>query len=252
MEETGFYLSHSKISTYLKCPLRYKFIYIDNLETVVRSYFSFGNSIHKVLEEFYDPAKNYRDLGKTPLPYLMELLDMHWINAGYASSYQEKKAKADAKSILVDFYKENIYSFKPAYLVEKDFSFKLGDFVVKGRIDRIDKNDGRYSIIDYKTSSLLPSSFTEEEVLQPIIYRIAIEHIIPGGSIDVSEVSLYFLRQQKKINFTIDDHLINKSKKRIIEVGNLIKQGVFYPKKNGYCSNCEFRNICPVFNDIST
>jgi RecB family exonuclease len=251
MEETEFHLSYSKISTYLKCPMRYKFIYVDNLETVVRSYFSFGNSIHKVLEEFFDPAKNYKELGKDPYLYLMDLLDSHWISAGYSKPVEEKRAKIEAKNILINFYKENISTFKPAYLVEKNFSFRLDAFEVRGRIDRIDENDGKYSIIDYKTSSLLPTSFTEEEVLQPIIYRIAIEHLIPEESIDVSEVSLYFLRHQKKVSFKINDHLIDKFKRRIIEVGNRINKEEFDPdpKDNGYCSKCEFGNICPAFQN---
>ncbi|MGB9695021.1 MAG: RecB family exonuclease [Caldisericaceae bacterium] len=251
MDETGFYLSHSKISTYIKCPLRYKFIYVDKMETQVRSYFSFGNSIHKVLEEFYNPLVTYNDLGKKPHQYLLELLDTHWISAGYGSPYQERKAKAEAQAILYDYCKKNINSFKPAYLVEKEFSFQLGGFEVKGRIDRIDKNDGKFAIVDYKTSSMMPKSFTEEEILQPVIYRIAAEGIIPDEADKISEVYLYFLRYQKKVNFLIDEHLIDKSKKRIIEIGNLIEKRVFYPKKNGYCSTCEFRSICPAFNENS-
>ncbi len=247
MEENNqFYLSYSKISTYLKCPLKYKFMYIDNLPTLAKSYFSFGNSIHKALEEFYDPNKNFKDLKKNPYSYLMELLERSWISAGYSTFSDELRAKREAKKILTDFYRKHIFGFKPAYSVEKVFSFELEGFKVEGRIDRIDERNGKFTIIDYKTSSFLPEFFKEDELLQPIIYRIAIDYIIKD--IEVEKVVLYFLRHQKMIDFEIDEHLMNKGKQKIIEVGSLIRNGVFYPKLNGYCSSCDFREICSAFS----
>ena len=45
------YISHSAITTYQQCPLRYRFKYVDGLpETVVSSALIFGGAIHSTLE----------------------------------------------------------------------------------------------------------------------------------------------------------------------------------------------------------
>ena len=244
-KDDNFYLSFSRLSTYLKCPLRYKFIYIDNLPTVPRSYFSFGNTIHKVLEVFYDPYKNFVELKKAPYKYMMELLDSCWLSQGYTSKTEEIKAKREAKRILTNFYRKSIFAFQPALFVEKSFSFEIERFELKGRIDRIDERSGHFTVVDYKTNSILPEFFREEAFLQPVIYNIAARKMLETNKIDV--ISLYFLKFDRKINFSLGDAIIKKGKKRIYEIGNLIQKGEFMPKVNGSCLSCEFKTICAAF-----
>ena len=48
------YISHSAITTYQQCPLRYQFKYVDGLpETVVSSALIFGGAIHSALESHF-------------------------------------------------------------------------------------------------------------------------------------------------------------------------------------------------------
>jgi len=242
-----FYLSFSKLSTYIKCPMRYKFIYVDELPTAPRSYFSFGNSIHKVLEEFYKEETSFKKLRKSPYNYLMELLDKHWIKVGYAYPQEERRAKEEAKMILTNFYRKSIFSYKPALLVEKEFSFELEGTEIKGRIDRIDEEFEKLTIIDYKTNTFLPQLFKEEELLQPLIYKMAVEELFPDR--EIGKVTFYFLKHSKKIDFEIDELLIEKGKKRMLEILYMIRNADFYPISNGSCSGCEFRSICPAYQN---
>lgn len=243
-KNTKMYLSFSKISTYLKCPERYKFIYVEGLPTSVRSYFSFGNSIHKALEDFYkEDARLIKN--KSPSVYLLELLEKNWISEGYSSIKEEVRAKGEAKRILSKYYRAEMFTYKPALAVEKEFSFDFNGIDVKGRIDRIDDSPGGVSIVDYKTSNLLPDLFKEEEIMQPLIYKIGVSSILPGKNVE--KITFYFLRHGKKINFEINENLLLKGTQRMTEVINEILKGNFYPKVNGFCGQCEFRNICPAF-----
>ncbi|BAL81040.1 RecB family exonuclease [Caldisericum exile] len=243
-ENEKFYLSYSKIATYVKCPLRYKFIYIDNLETEIKPYFSLGNSIHKVLEKFYSPNENFKVLKKDPYKYLIELLDKHWISAGYKNEIEEIKAKNEAKEMLTAYYRENIFGFTPAFEVESEFSIPFLGLELRGRLDRVDSVGKDFVIIDYKTNNFLSDSFREEEILQPVIYKIAGNYKY-GKSI--KEISFHYLRKGKKINFDIGLYLIEKSKKRITEITENIFKGKFPPNVNGSCNSCEFKDRCEAY-----
>jgi RecB family exonuclease len=241
-----FHLSFSRIAVYDACPLRYKFIYVDKLPTIQRSYFSFGSSIHKVLEIFYHPENNFLKLKKAPSLYLKELLEENWISAGYKNKKEEEKAKDEAIKILNKFYRENIFGFKPAHLVEKSFSFKLDNFKVIGRIDRIDEETDGFKIIDYKTNRILPRFFREIDLLQPAIYYMAAQKTFDIQ--EIKAVSLFFVRYNKQVEFNLSDEFLKKSEEKIIRTGELILSKNFEPKLNGRCSTCEFKDICPVFN----
>ncbi len=242
MERKNFYLSYSKISTYIKCPLRYKFIYVDNLPTQVRSYFSLGNSVHKVLEKFYSPTENFKVLGRNPYDYLFELLDAHWISEGFRTKEEEEKAKSDAKMMLTNYYRKNIFGFTPAYEVETEFSFPFGGMEFKGRLDRVDLKKDKFAIFDYKTSNYVDVLFREEDFMQPVIYKIAGDYKYGEGK--VKEVKFYYLRKDRCIDFEIDSALVVKIKKRISDITENIFKGTFPYKVNGNCASCEFKNLC--------
>ncbi len=240
-----FHLSYSRIATYINCPLRYKFIYVDKLPVKERSYFSFGSSIHKVLEVFYHPEKNFINMKEPPFEYMLSLLDKHWISAGYTTKNEEQKAKDKALKVLKRLYQETIFGFHPAYLVEKSFSFHLDKFKVIGRIDRIDYANDGYTIIDYKTNRLVPRFFKVTELLQPVIYYVGAKESL--GLKKINNVFLYFVNFNKKVRFDISDEMVEKGKNKIIQVGKAIQREEFYPKPNGSCTSCEFKDICPAF-----
>ncbi len=244
-EENTFYLSYSKISTYIKCPLRYKFIYVDKLPTEVKPYFSLGNSVHKVLEKFYSPNENFIVLKKNPYQYLLELFEENWISNGYKTKKEEQNAKEKAKKMLIEYYKKHIFGFKPAYEVETNFSFPFLGVEMKGRLDRVDMVSNNFIIIDYKTNSFLGDSFREEEILQPIIYNMAGNYKYGVGKI--KKVSFHYLSKGKNIEFEISNYMMEKSKRRIGEILDNIAKEVFPPKINGACESCEFKKICEAY-----
>ena len=45
-------LSKSKVNTYLKCPLEFKFQYIDEIETEPNKYMILGSDVHLIAEKF--------------------------------------------------------------------------------------------------------------------------------------------------------------------------------------------------------
>ena len=142
-------LSHSSISQYLKCPLKYKFIYIDGFLKAKKPSLSFGDSLHQALHYFYDT--------KIPQPHpLKELLGFYrdiWVKDGYGSEDEEKQYFGYGKHILSEFYNKHIKGFHNPFAVEDVFNTEVDGIAVTGKIDRIEKlSNGRIEIIDYKSN----------------------------------------------------------------------------------------------------
>src|SRR5271155_1130797 len=107
-------LSHSSISMYMECPQKYKFKYVDRLPEKPKHFFSFGQSVHKALEFFYD----VQTLTHPGLDELLSYFEKNWRAEGYKDAEQEAAYKLEGRKILGDFYEKNAPTFKPPFFVE--------------------------------------------------------------------------------------------------------------------------------------
>ncbi|MBE0447175.1 MAG: PD-(D/E)XK nuclease family protein [Actinobacteria bacterium] len=233
-------LSYSAISTYQKCPLSYKFLYVDKFPTKPSHYLSFGSSIHSALEFFYsielpEPCS---------LERLLEELDNVWLRDGYESEVQEQEYKEKGRAILTRFYWENLPSFTIPVAVEKRFSLDIDGITLVGVIDRIDRlANGGLEIIDYKTNDKLPPKTKINTDLQLPIYHMAAETIY---GIAPQKVTLYFLVPNEKVSARKTKTDIKKAQNTIHKVASGIRGEKFDPLKNPLCPWCDFIELCPL------
>lgn len=241
------YLSYSKLSSFERCPYSYRKIYIEKVKLPPKKQFSFGHSLHRVLEKFYS-GKFLYSLGikKPAKEYLLKLLDRNWISEGYTGGENEMFFK-EAAEILDRYYETFINGiFAPAWRVEAHFSFRVAGHVVSGYIDRIQRTEDGFEIIDYKTHKRVPSIPDLRSDMQLPIYSLA-------GSVffrkKVSSVSNIFLRFTKKISFSSEEFNGEEIKDRISRLARRIKnEESFSPKKNRYCGLCDFRYECGMYS----
>ena len=234
-------LSHSSISLYLQCPLKYKFQYIEGLKEKPRSYLSFGSSMHEALEYFFG------DKFFTP-PSLEDVLghyEKNWINEGYATAEEQEKYFEDGKRILSDFYKKHADPYTRPLAVEYQLLFDVNGVKVRGYVDRIDKIDDKtVEIIDYKTSKNPYSLADLKEEPQLTMYQLGIEMLL---GLRVERLTYYHLLSQTP--FTVprhDDKQVEQLKERIVDVAKRIENGEFPYKENRFCP-CDFGDMCPLF-----
>ena len=130
---------------------------------------------------------------------------------------------------------------KEIFFLEKRFSFKIDNDVIKGAIDRIDKHtDGTLEIIDYKTGKTKTKlAFSEKKQL--ILYQLFIEEFL---RIKVSALSYYYLESGEKFSFTASEKEITKLKIEIREEIDAIKKRDFTPTPSPMCGCCDFNSIC--------
>ncbi len=217
-------LSPSKITTYLACPTKYKWTYIDprgKWYVKAKHYYSFGTSLHNVLQRFHDNE----DQGVVTTEQAIAALEESWIDAGYSSQDEMMQALAEGKDLLqtyVDRYQKEPVTAQTVF-VEKMFRRDLGPFVLIGRVDRVDETqEGTYDIVDYKSKR---QTVADEEVrvdLAMSCYQLILQHHFPDRKIQATIIALQSgdratasLTEQELQSFTQDlltlgDEILNR------------------------------------------
>ncbi len=235
-------LSFSKVRTYLECPLKYYFIYILKFKTKPRSYLSFGKTIHSTLSEFHKLPRypSFNDLEK--------IYEKKWINEGFLDKEEEEKEFKKGLQILKKYYSKNIFNYNKAYMVEKEVIYKIKDILITGFIDRIDKFNDEYEIIEYKTgkNSLEYNSIgliDENNILQMSIYYLAFKYQFKKYP---KNILIYYLSLDKdeKIYLNFNNNISKETIKTILNVNNNILNNNFYKKENEFCKYCDFIKEC--------
>lgn len=239
----GLTLSYSKITTYQSCPLKYKFYYLDKIPTPPKFYFTFGNTLHKVVEFFY------KDSTLRTVEEILTYYHQQWSSEGF-NPRQEQSYKAEGELILRRFHEKYSLDYQAPLYCEYPITLTLGEVRVNGIIDRLDNYlPTGVKIVDYKTGK----TFTPENIsnnLQLIIYQLAIEQSL---GLKVLQVCLYHLNTNTEYcvpGYSQDQ--LNYGKHTILEVANLIGQGKFQPSyEASKCNRCDYREICPAYKEQS-
>ncbi len=258
------HFSFSQITAYENCPLQYKFAHILRVPVRGKGTFSFGKTIHNTLYNF---LKLFLEKKKTnqknlfskeinnqvevkdivKLEELIKIYEENWIDEWYEDKIQKEKYYKKGKEILKNFYQEflknppEIARIKGRIALEIPFKLKIGKEIFFGVIDRIDKEEGKIKIIDYKTGDL-KEKFSFDDKKQLLIYQIAAEQVFNLQNI---ELAYYYLEEGKMISFQGTEEEKNKALEKIKEIIEKIKEGDFEPTPGWQCKSCNFKDICP-------
>jgi len=233
-------LSYSAISSYEKCPLSYRFQYIDGLEVEPTPYLSYGRSLHAALEWFYG-----REKPEPPtLESLLEYLDSCWESAGYPNLDEERSYLNNAREVLSRYYYTNLEDFRLPMAVEERFEVDIDEIVLSGVIDRLDcHQDGTYEILDYKTSRRLPEINRLRDDLQLPIYQLACSEV---WGIIPSKLTFYYLMHNRRYTTRpLDSAALARVRERILRVAASVSEGDFPATPNRLCPWCSFEDVCP-------
>ena len=119
----------------------------------------------------------------------------------------------------------------------------MGDYTLKGKIDRIDERDGGVEIVDYKTNEIVPTKLTADQKEQLLIYQMATEFVLHENPV---ALTYYYLTENKPISFKGTPEELTALRERITTTIVAIRRGDFAadpsPQK---CRQCDFKSICP-------
>lgn len=238
--------SYSQIETFKICPLQYKYQYILKVPTTPSGAASFGDSIHKTLQQFYSEWLVDSSLG---VKRALEIFKLSWVPLGYASAIHEESRKKDGERMIKDYFVKFHPPTSPIIGLEKFFRIKVDrQIYISGKIDRIDGyQDGVMEIIDYKTGKK-PEEGKLKKSLQLSIYAMAAtDYGLYRKKLEDVVLTFYYFQDMEKISTkrTVED--IQEVKEEILKTTSKINQGFFPPNPGKICDFCPYRIICEAW-----
>ncbi len=247
--------SYSALDTFLSCPLKYKFREIDKIKTPQSPALVFGSLIHKTLKfihsddgvfpdreeaiNFFSENWNPKAFKEEEIPTLFE--DGINIISSYLKEL-EKTEKKDRGSVIA---------------LEKRFILPIGSHTITGAIDRIDKTENGFEIIDYKTNRKIATENEVKNNLQLSIYLRAFTKEWPSFFPDANDLgkvklSLYFVRHNLKVSVGKTPKEMELMEQEILktisEIEKSKEENSFEPRMSALCDWCDYQKNCPLFS----
>jgi RecB family exonuclease len=238
--------SFSALDTFQTCPLKYKFQEMDKIKTPKSPEAVFGSLVHSTMKFIHD--------GNFILPTQKQALDhfsKNWNSEVFKDEISERIAFAQGIKIIQDYYKKNDPNKTQIVDLESRFTIKLADkketHLISGFIDRIDKIEDGFEIIDYKTARKLPSQELINDNLQLLIYLLAFLDRYPDQKPENVKLSLYFLKHSTKLSTIKKVGQVADEKMKILDLIGQIEGSTFQPRVSPLCGWCGYQKICPMW-----
>ncbi len=246
--------SHSQLSMYEECPLKYKLCYQDGIKRDIESIEAFlGTMVHDTLKKCYD---NIRITRLNSLDELLSYFDAIWQKNWHdlivinRNDVTQEHYKALGRKMIETYYR-HYAPFDTDTTIQTEmrlnFTFDEGNkYRLTGYIDRLScTSDGIYHIHDYKTSAYLPTQEQADSDRQLGLYHIGVQKRWP----DIKNIRLiwhYLAFDREIVSFRSDEtisRLVTDTTRLIDEIESVRE---FPPKESGYCGWCEYPDLCPM------
>ena len=233
-------MSKSKINTYLKCPLEFKFQYIDKIEAEPNKYMILGSDVHLIAEKFADKFGDELE-GVNIENELIKI--MNELDIGYDLSSHVNNLGLFFKEVFID----NNYKLfsQEEYLHDEVHRFSgICDIILE------DEN-GELVVIDYKTSNSNTFSRYRRELCY---YKLLVENVYDKN---VSSVGIFFTKngRLRLLDVYEDDNKrkflnsaeIEDAVDTFYQVRSEVNSGNFYAKRQFLCKFCTYKEICDEY-----
>ncbi|MFZ0089998.1 MAG: ATP-dependent DNA helicase [Solirubrobacteraceae bacterium] len=238
----GVVLSASDIDTYRTCPLKYKFARVFRIPQEPTLHQRFGILVHQVMERFH---ANNPPPSQPTLSELLGLLEGGWRRGGFGDSEEERQLRGKAAAALTRYHERFRSEEAQPVWFERQFTFKLGRHLLRGRVDRVDRlPDGEYELIDYKTGRPKSAVALADDV-QLSLYAVGARE---SWRLHASRQAYYYLLDDEKVAVPSDDGDRGEWVREVaMEVAEGILSQGFEPTPSfAACSICDYRLVCPA------
>ncbi len=244
-------LSPSKVSTFTKCALAFRFSAIDKVSEPPSEPATKGTLVHTALERLFTlaPQERTRDAAQQCLhdatTHIRDDPDFTGLHLDAAS----ETAFLDDAAVLVDRYfeLEDPTLIRPIGL-ELMVEVPREGYAQRGIIDRLELDDeGGLVITDYKTGRP-PSERFESASLEGVHFYAAMCEQLLGRR--PAKVQLLYLRAPLAIVATPTENSVRKIRNKVDAVWHAVERSCatedFRPRPSRLCDWCGFKPYCPA------
>lgn len=199
--------------------------------------------MHRALEDYHKKGGPKTQSAEQ----LVESMHQVWTSIGYASPEEELEQVEVAAHFLEEYHTAHKVEGVKTLFTEKQFRTDMGEFILMGRIDRLDEYpDGHLEVVDYKSGRLCTS---EEEVRNDLamgIYAFLVQKAYTESHVTAS---IYCLRSGDKATakFTNEDlaQIEDGARSIAIEIESIDEDSIIEPVwLERICPNCDYLRLC--------
>jgi putative RecB family exonuclease len=241
-------ISYSALDTYQNCSLKYKFQNVDKIKEPKSKEAVFGTLLHSTMKFIHTPS-----LLQPKLEEALDYFSRNWNADVFENELEERAAFSQGVAMIQDYYKKNNPADFNIVDLESRFAIEIGPedkkHIVSGIIDRIDKTEDGFEIIDYKTTKKMPSQEKVDNDLQLSVYLNAFLSRYPKeiDNLNKIKVSLYYLKHGVKLSSIRTLEQLKNADKLFLEVITAIEEEKFEPNVSPLCDWCGYQKICPMW-----
>lgn len=233
-------LSKTKLETYKKCPLQFKFRYVMQIPTKPGAAMDLGSAVHKVIESATKRQMEGKAMAEDEAFAMLEKL---WNAGKFGSRTASEQKKADARACLSTFLGWSSSNPNIPIAVEKRFEMDIAGVRLNGSIDRVEQTPaGEYVLIDYKTGRADATKNSIKTDIQMNVYAMATEKLY--GKLP-EKTSLFYLEHDKRVENVIEPSMVKKVRE---DIENMIQDILAeeFPAEPSFknCMYCDFVSIC--------
>ncbi|MCT7552413.1 PD-(D/E)XK nuclease family protein [Aliarcobacter butzleri] len=236
---TKFIWSATSFKNFLECKRRFYLQYILKINEHTISLkpkgYELGDIIHSILEDYYskDNKNSIEELFlkyKSSNPFLT--LDLEVWKKKLLNFYEFDKQRLKNREII---------------MIEKEFNCSFNNINIKGIIDRVDKFEDNYEVIDYKTSSTLSvdtlKTYEKSVDFQLEFYHIALQQLFKNSNIKAFYYDLNDCLLKEEVAIQEKLELLSS---KFDELKELSKNEINFSKceDKSNCLYCAYKIIC--------
>jgi putative RecB family exonuclease len=240
--------SPTRLKTFLSCPMMYRLEYVEKVGRFyhkARAGYAFGSTLHQTLQNFHEAGGS----AEVTAEQLIERLAVDWQSQGYQNAEHEQAHKEAAVQILQTYHATATERAETTrtFLTEKMLKWDMGEFVLTGRIDRVDEHlsDGALEIVDYKSGRLDVTEADVKNALAMSVYQLLLKRNNPERRVFAT---IHALRGGVTASASFSDEELAQWQEELHGLGLLILETDFEAAQPvplpDVCPDCDFLKLC--------
>lgn len=236
-----FACTPSRLLTWLDCPRRYRFTYVDRPPPVKGppwAHNSVGAAVHLALARWWELARSRR----TPQG-ARALLDDAWSPEGFEDAAQAERWRGYAGDMVAQ-YVDGLDPTDEPRGIERTVGCTTKALALSGRVDRVDQRGDELVVVDYKTGR---SVLTDDDARGSLALALYVLGTRRTFRAPCATVELHHLPTQTVSRWRHTPESLERHVGRAEALAAEIATADGYPERpSALCGWCDFVRACPA------